>query len=114
MFKLIIAFAALVVCSGAWADLIEQDRKYYHETSICAGLYAYAEDETNRSTATKKEAQRQGMLLMSKELIWEAGRFFQVGYEWAVASMARNNFEREYKRRALGIVEHDCYRFAPD
>lgn len=85
--KLLIAAGALVACSGAWAEMSDEDYfavlspeeyEFYHDAGICESAYHHAGMLAN-NTYIRDEIRRQGLAVSSAARAWAMSEAYNQG-----------------------------------
>ena len=131
MFRSIIAIAALMVCSGAWAELTEVQRDRFSRLGSCISAYMYAavrsftgdesvdaDDAIDRINTLTPMAESEAAELANAGDGVEAGVVFQQSQSGDMSwfhYVARSQGDRAAEiERLQKIINYDCENLFPD
>jgi hypothetical protein len=108
--KLLTAVAALVACSGAWAqDWIYTD---FFEAGYCATAYLHSGVAEDGSDKVSAEAERQALMSSTKEGVWKWANLYRDGEAAASFMLRYAKSDAEVERQAMQIIiKDDCAKW---
>ena len=111
--KLLTAVAALVACSGAWAqDWIYTD---FFEAGYCATAYLLSGVDEGSSDKIRAEAERQALMSNTKEGVWKWANLHRDGAAAATQFLFYAKSDSELQRQAMQIIiKDDCAKWIPE
>lgn len=111
--KLLTAVAALVACSGAWAqEWIYTD---FFEAGYCATAYLHSGVAEDGMDKVRAEAERQALMSNTKEGVWKWANLYRDGEAAASLMVGFAKSDAEVEREAMQtIIKYDCAKWIPE